>query len=83
MQDALASIAVCTAILLGACATPEPPARQAGDAPYRYCESNGFKPGMASFDQCWEEVDKAMWRRARSARARLSCTPMGDRMLCQ
>jgi len=54
VQDALASIAVCTAILLGACAAPEQPSRQAGDAPF-----------------------------ARSARARLSCTPMGDRMVCQ
>ena len=83
MREALASIAICAAALLGACATPQQPPRQAGDAPYRYCESNGFKAGTQSFEQCWEEVDKAMWRRARSARAHLACTPMGDTMVCQ
>jgi len=84
MREAPASVAICAAAaLLGACATPGQPSRQAGDAPYRYCESNGFKAGTQSFEQCWEEVDKAMWRRARSARAHLACTPMGDTMVCQ
>ncbi len=46
------------------------------------CRVFGFKPETEAFDQCVDEVDKAKWRQARS-RARVNCTPMGNRTVCQ
>ena len=71
-------------LLLAACAASnEPVSQRPARAPYSsLCEVYGFRPGTDAFEQCADEVDKAMWRSARS-RARLNCTPMGDRTVCQ
>jgi hypothetical protein len=77
--------AMFTVLLLAACAAGNEPVNQRSPrAPYSsLCEVFGFRPGTDAFEQCADEVDKAMWRHARSARAHLACTPMGDRTVCQ
>jgi hypothetical protein len=77
-------VALFAVALLASCAAPNQASEQASPrAPYSsLCEVYGFKPGTSAFEQCADEVDKAMWRQARS-RSRLNCTPMGDRTVCQ
>jgi hypothetical protein len=73
-----------TLLLAGCAASNESVNQRSQRAPYSsLCEVYGFRPGSDAFEQCADEVDKAMWRSARSPRARVNCTPMGDRTVCQ
>lgn len=47
------------------------------------CDVFGFQRGTEAYGQCAAKVTEAQWREARSARARVNCTPMGDQTICQ
>jgi hypothetical protein len=47
------------------------------------CDAFGYQRGTNAYAQCAAEVAKAQWREARSARARVNCTPMGNQTVCQ
>ena len=68
--------------MLAACAQP---AVQEAHAPQTsaMCDAFGLRRGSDAYAQCAAEVAKAQWREARSARARVNCTPMGDQTVCQ
>ena len=69
---------------IAGCAHPGVESVQMAEAPpSAACDSFGYERGTEAYEQCAIEVDKALWRAARAPRARLNCTPMGDRVVCQ
>jgi len=69
-------------LVLGACAGPA--VQTAAAPPSRaMCDVFGYPRGTPAYAQCATEVGKAQWREARAARARVNCTPMGDKTVCQ
>lgn len=47
------------------------------------CDVFGYQRGTPAYAQCASEAEKAQWREARAARARVNCTPMGDQTVCR
>jgi hypothetical protein len=76
------SLAILVLPTLVACAQAEAPPREVA-ARSAMCDAFGFTPGTEAYAQCAAEAEKAQWREARSARARVNCTPMGDQTVCQ
>lgn len=70
------------ACFLGACASARPEPGTGGAKDSALCDAYGFRRGTPAYLQCATEVDKAMWRAARS-RSRVNCTPMGNQTVCQ
>jgi hypothetical protein len=68
--------------MLAGCAQPDVQPHKAA-APSAMCDAFGLHRGTPTYAQCAAEVEKAQWREARSARARVNCTPMGDQTVCQ
>ncbi|HYX64899.1 MAG TPA: hypothetical protein VE935_11845 [Burkholderiales bacterium] len=74
------AIAAC---LLAGCVTAPEEKHVAAPPDSTLCDVYGFARGTDAYTQCATEVDKAMWRAARSARARVDCTPMGNQTVCR
>jgi len=64
--------------LLAGCAQPDVQPRAAAE-PSAMCDAFGLRRGTDAYAQCAAEAEKAQWREARSARARVNCTPMAIR----
>jgi hypothetical protein len=79
---AVASV-LTTWLLAGCAATPDRQAESAAPPDSTLCDVYGYERGSKAYAQCAAEVDKAMWRAARSARARVNCTPMGEQTVCR
>lgn len=71
-------------LALCSCAQPAVQTSQAPSPPQSaLCDSFGYRRGTPAYAQCATEVEKAQWREARSARAKVNCTPMGEHTVCQ
>jgi len=76
-----AGLTLCVA--LAACAQPAPQSTPAEPPPSAMCDVFGYQRGTRAYAQCASEAEKAQWREARAARARVNCTPMGDQTVCR
>jgi hypothetical protein len=77
-------IVMCAAILLAGCvATKNEPSTVANDQASWMCTGYGLTLGTDSFEQCQDEVDRAIQRQAISSEAIVNCTPMGKQTVCQ
>jgi hypothetical protein len=74
--------ALALACLVSACASAPPEPRTTDAKESALCDAYGVRRGTPAYAQCATEVDKAMWRAARS-RSRVNCTPMGNQTVCQ